>query len=62
MEGRRILDNILLSQEIVKDYNRNKGRPRCTMKVDIKKGFRLSELSFCEDTFGSNEFSYNFLY
>lgn len=37
--GRRIMDNILLAQEVIKDYGRNGGNPRCTIKLDIKKAF-----------------------
>lgn len=33
------MDNILLAQELVKDYNEHSGRPRCVIKVDIKKAF-----------------------
>lgn len=37
--GRRISDNILLTQEFFKNYHRNKGAPRCAFKVDIKKAY-----------------------
>lgn len=35
--GRRIMDNILLAQEIIKDYGRMSGKPRCAIKLDLKK-------------------------
>lgn len=37
--GRHIMDNILLAQEIIRDYGRQGGRPRCAIKLDIKKAF-----------------------
>lgn len=37
--GRRISDNILLTQELFKNYHRQVGKPRCAVKVDIKKAY-----------------------
>lgn len=37
--GRRISDNILLTQEFFKNYHRNVGKARCAFKVDIKKAY-----------------------
>ncbi|KAL5861832.1 hypothetical protein ACOSQ4_003128 [Xanthoceras sorbifolium] len=37
--GRRISDNILLSQELLKNYHRDGGHPRCALKVDIMKAY-----------------------
>lgn len=33
------MDNILLAQEVVRDYHNNQGTPGCAIKVDIKKAF-----------------------
>ncbi|GKB07076.1 putative reverse transcriptase domain, reverse transcriptase zinc-binding domain protein [Tanacetum coccineum] len=35
--GRRISDNILLTQELMHNYHRDRGPPRCAFKVDIQK-------------------------
>lgn len=37
--GRRISDNILLIQELFRNYHRHKGTPRCAFKVDIRKAY-----------------------
>lgn len=37
--GRRISDNILLTQELFRGYHRNQGKPRCAFKVDIRKAY-----------------------
>lgn len=37
--GRRISDNILLTQELFKGYHRHQGKPRCAFKVDIRKAY-----------------------
>jgi hypothetical protein len=34
---RSIAENVLLAQEIVKDYHKEKGKARCTLNVDIMK-------------------------
>src|SRR4051812_20988625 len=37
--GRRISDNILLAHEVVKDYHKPTGKPRCAIKIDLRKAF-----------------------
>lgn len=39
VEGRRIGDNILLSQELLRNYHRDQGTPRCALKVDLMKAY-----------------------
>ena len=39
VQGRSIADNILITQELMINYHRDKGPPRCALKVDIKKAF-----------------------
>lgn len=46
IEGRKILDNVLLAQEIVKDYSSTKGKPRCALKLDIRKAFDYVKWDF----------------
>jgi hypothetical protein len=37
--GRSIAENILLAQEVVCDYHKQKGIPRCALKVDLMKAY-----------------------
>ena len=37
--GRKISDNILLTQEIMHNYHLHRGPPRCAFKVDIQKAY-----------------------
>ena len=37
--SRNISENVLLAQEIVRDYYKDKGNPRCTLKVDLMKAY-----------------------
>jgi len=37
--GKGIAENILLAQEVVSDYHKEKGKARCTLKVDLMKAY-----------------------
>ncbi|GLT48179.1 hypothetical protein SLA2020_218200 [Shorea laevis] len=39
VEGRLMVENILLAQELVKDYHKTDMQPRCTLKIDLMKAF-----------------------
>jgi len=39
ISGRRISDNILLSQELMKGYHKSTGPARCAMKVNLMKAY-----------------------
>ncbi|XP_021996129.1 uncharacterized protein LOC110893325 [Helianthus annuus] len=56
--GRRISDNILLTQELMHNYHRNVGPPRCAFKVDIQKAYDTVDWRFLKSVllgFGFNE-------
>lgn len=40
-KGRSIQDNILLTYELVKNYQKSNGSRRCAIKIDIIKGFDI---------------------
>ncbi|XP_022014769.1 uncharacterized protein LOC110914278 [Helianthus annuus] len=44
--GRRISDNIMLTQELMHNYHRNTGPPRCAFKVDIQKAYDTVDWRF----------------
>ena len=46
--GRSIVDNILLSQELVRGYHLNRGFPRCALKVDIQKAYDTVNWQFLQ--------------
>ncbi|XP_028108374.1 uncharacterized protein LOC114307170 [Camellia sinensis] len=39
VQGRRISDNIFISQELMRGYHKKSPSPKCTMKVDIIKAY-----------------------
>ncbi|XP_074315209.1 uncharacterized protein LOC141651393 [Silene latifolia] len=49
IRGRNIFENIMLSQSLVKGYNRKNISPRCLIKVDIKKAFDSLQWDFIDD-------------
>ncbi|GKF74418.1 putative RNA-directed DNA polymerase, eukaryota, reverse transcriptase zinc-binding domain protein, partial [Tanacetum coccineum] len=46
--SRRISNNILLMQELMRNYHRRRGPPRCAFKVDIQKAYDTMDWSFLE--------------
>ncbi|GJT87228.1 RNA-directed DNA polymerase, eukaryota, reverse transcriptase zinc-binding domain protein [Tanacetum coccineum] len=48
--GRLIQDNILITQELLKGYNRQKGPQRCALKIDIAKAYDTENWSFLKRT------------
>ncbi|GKC77048.1 protein LAZ1, partial [Tanacetum coccineum] len=46
MPGRQISDNILITQELLHNYHRNRGPPRCAFKVDIQKAYDTVDWHF----------------
>ncbi|GJW98174.1 RNA-directed DNA polymerase, eukaryota, reverse transcriptase zinc-binding domain protein [Tanacetum coccineum] len=49
LQWRHIQDNILLTQELLRGYNRKQGAKRCAMKIDIQKAY--DSWKFLEDVF-----------
>lgn len=46
--GRLIMDNIVMSHELVKAYGRKGISPRCMIKVDMQKAYDSVEWSYIE--------------
>ncbi|GKC93006.1 putative RNA-directed DNA polymerase, eukaryota, reverse transcriptase zinc-binding domain protein [Tanacetum coccineum] len=44
--GRRISDNILITQELMHNYHPNIGPPRCAFKIDIQKAYDTVDCRF----------------
>ncbi|GJZ98118.1 hypothetical protein Tco_0670571 [Tanacetum coccineum] len=47
--GRRISDNILLTQELMHNYHLDRGTPRCAFKVDIQKAYDTVDWNFLHE-------------
>ncbi|GKE84506.1 aspartic peptidase, partial [Tanacetum coccineum] len=44
--GRRVSDNILITQELMHGYYRDRGPPRCAFKIDIQKAYDTVDWRF----------------
>ncbi|GAA0162662.1 hypothetical protein LIER_18702 [Lithospermum erythrorhizon] len=49
VQGRNIVDNIWVAQELVRGYNRSRCTPSCMLMLDIRKAFDTVSWSFLED-------------
>nr|XP_043611422.1 uncharacterized protein LOC122583015 [Erigeron canadensis] len=47
--GRKISDNILLTQELMHNYHLNRGPPRCAFKIDIHKAYDTVSWDFLRE-------------
>ncbi|KAH0724770.1 hypothetical protein KY284_000635 [Solanum tuberosum] len=61
IEGRSIIDNVLISHEILKWYSRKGLSPRCVMKVDLRKAYDSIEWCFLESIMAELGFPYLFI-
>jgi hypothetical protein len=44
--SRCIAENVLLAQEVLRDYHKSEGKARCTIKVDLMKAYNSVNWSF----------------
>ncbi|XP_074277989.1 uncharacterized protein LOC141601593 [Silene latifolia] len=61
IKGRSIFENIMLSQTLVKGYNRANISPRCMIKVDIMKAFDSLQWSFIANMLSGLGFPQQFI-
>ncbi|KAK2658664.1 hypothetical protein Ddye_005197 [Dipteronia dyeriana] len=54
--GKRIGDNILLVQELKRDYHKDASMPKLALKVDLMKAFDMVDLGFLLDTLAAFHF------
>ncbi|XP_021724874.1 uncharacterized protein LOC110692183 [Chenopodium quinoa] len=60
--GRSIMDNILICQDMLKDYNNKRKSPRCTIKVDLRKAYDFVHWDFIRDMLVSLGFPDQFVH
>lgn len=46
---RHIIDNILVAQELMREYDRKYGVSRCALKIDLQKAYDTISWKFLED-------------
>ncbi|XP_050207380.1 uncharacterized protein LOC126656805 [Mercurialis annua] len=58
---RSIAHNIMLAHELVKNYHRNSGPPRCLLKIDLRKAYDSIDWDFIEGVFIGLNFPNKFI-
>ncbi|XP_074305864.1 uncharacterized protein LOC141641086 [Silene latifolia] len=48
VKGRSILENILICQDLIRQYSRGKASPRCLFKLDLQKAYDSIEWAFVD--------------
>ncbi|XP_074305021.1 uncharacterized protein LOC141639953, partial [Silene latifolia] len=61
IKGRSIMGNILISQDLVRLYNRRNVSPRCMLKVDLRKAYDTIEWTFVRQMMVSLKFPLKFV-
>lgn len=61
IKGRSIVDNVLLMHELIRNYHRDDGPPRCAIKVDLMKAYDSVDWEFLIDTITAMEFPVMFV-
>ncbi|XP_074265634.1 uncharacterized protein LOC141588077 [Silene latifolia] len=61
VQNRNIHENIMLSQSLVKEYDRKYLTPRCLIKVDIRKAFDSLQWGFIENMLGALKYPSQFI-
>lgn len=61
IKDRAIVDNVLVCQGLVRDYNKPTGPSRCLMKLDLKKAYDMLNWQFIEDVLRRLQFPQKFI-
>ncbi|GFY91271.1 hypothetical protein Acr_07g0014670 [Actinidia rufa] len=59
VQNRKMVENIFLLQELLRQYGRKRSSPRCILKVDIRKSLRFSGLELYSRHASGPEFPIN---
>lgn len=61
IQGRSIVDNIHIAQELLRKYARKRGSPRCILKIDIQKAYDTVDWDFLREVLQHLNFSCKFI-
>ncbi|GAA0154149.1 hypothetical protein LIER_37811 [Lithospermum erythrorhizon] len=62
VSGRHIADNVMMMQELVSGYNKNKGKPRTALKIDLMKAYDMVSWECLWEVMRSMEFPARFVF
>lgn len=61
-EGRNIIQNVLLCQELTRGFNRKHSKAKCLMKVDLKKAYDSVSWEFIEEMMAALHLPWKLIY
>ncbi|XP_062075420.1 uncharacterized protein LOC133779477 [Humulus lupulus] len=61
VQGRSIAHNVMILQDILKNYRRKNTSPRCAIKIDISKAYDTVDWKFVEDLLNALNFPTRFI-
>ncbi|XP_062108179.1 uncharacterized protein LOC133819045 [Humulus lupulus] len=61
IQGRSIAHNVMILQDILKNYRRKNTSPHCTIKIDISKAYDTVDWNFIEDLLNALNFPSRFV-
>ncbi|XP_074297547.1 uncharacterized protein LOC141628284 [Silene latifolia] len=61
VQGRNIVENVLICQDLVRLYNRKAASPRCLIKIDLKKAYDSVEWEFLSQMMIALKFPQKFI-
>lgn len=59
IQGRLIMSNILICQDLFRGYNRSEGQPKCLIKIDLRKAYDSLDWGFISNVLQSLIFLLN---
>lgn len=61
VEGRCIIQNVLICQKLTKGFGRKNNKPKCLMKIDLKKACDSVNWEFIEEMMAALQFPWKFI-
>ncbi|XP_074310232.1 uncharacterized protein LOC141646020 [Silene latifolia] len=61
VQGRNIVENVLICQDLVRLYNRKAASPRCLIKIDLRKDYDTVEWTFLHQMLQALKFPNKFI-
>lgn len=61
VEGRSIVQNVLICQDLTKGFNRKNNKPKCMMKLDLGKAYDSVSRGFIEEMLAALQFPWKLI-
>lgn len=61
VEGRSIVQNVLICQELTRGFSMKNNKPKCIMKIDLRKAYDIVSWDFIEEMLAALQFPLKFI-